>query len=229
MEYQIVKNMLGIKQVRYECPKCGTSLKNPLAEAGKKDACPECRSVFVVPGAAEKQREEALSQQMAEQAAAAKRKKAEEKRSRKASHPVEQPVEGERGPVPSTATAQPIARPIVVAADKPQRTAHPSSSSITLLGVDILQFAINWTKAVIAAVFILVLIICALGLVLGMGLFCWVVVQLIMTDPAKREWMILTPPLIMMGMAIVYAAVAVVVTGSISVLFKIEENTRPAN
>jgi acyl-CoA reductase-like NAD-dependent aldehyde dehydrogenase len=55
-EYQLSKNILGQVSVKYDCVKCGERLKSPIADAGKKDNCPNCLAQFTVPGLEEKQR-----------------------------------------------------------------------------------------------------------------------------------------------------------------------------
>jgi Zn-finger nucleic acid-binding protein len=48
--HKINKTLLGKLHVKYDCPKCKLELENPLNEAGRSDTCPECGTVFVVPG-----------------------------------------------------------------------------------------------------------------------------------------------------------------------------------
>ncbi len=46
---KLVKEITGYK-VKYECPKCGETLKNPIKDAGSIDTCPNCNATFSVPG-----------------------------------------------------------------------------------------------------------------------------------------------------------------------------------
>jgi Zn-finger nucleic acid-binding protein len=48
--HKINKTLLGKLHVIYDCPKCTLELENPLNEAGLSDLCPECGTVFNVPG-----------------------------------------------------------------------------------------------------------------------------------------------------------------------------------
>ena len=40
--------------VRYACPKCTDRLSSELFDAGKTERCPQCGTIFVVPGTKEK-------------------------------------------------------------------------------------------------------------------------------------------------------------------------------
>jgi hypothetical protein len=53
MQYKIESNPQGQAFVKYRCPRCKCILNSPLADAGKRDKCPDCTQIFVVPGAAE--------------------------------------------------------------------------------------------------------------------------------------------------------------------------------
>jgi DNA-directed RNA polymerase subunit RPC12/RpoP len=50
LPHKLHKTLLGTYNVKYLCPKCKRTLENPLAEAGREDACPNCNAVFKVPG-----------------------------------------------------------------------------------------------------------------------------------------------------------------------------------
>lgn len=50
LPHKLHKTLLGTFNVKYLCPKCKRTLENPLAEAGREDACPNCSTVFKVPG-----------------------------------------------------------------------------------------------------------------------------------------------------------------------------------
>lgn len=218
MRFEIVKNVLGAKQVRYECPKCGTTLKNSLSQAGEKDACPECRVVFVVPGQAEKQQDQLIADQLAED----KRQRAENRKAQK--------IEAKRQAAAQAPTSQPVtpmAKPYRVQTDpKPARTR--SRSNTVILGFDVLQFAIDTTKSVIAALFLLVLLGCSLVAITAIVSGLWIAVREIAASPEDRiGFTALLPSLILFLSAIGYAIGTTISVGTISVLFKIEENTRP--
>jgi hypothetical protein len=54
--FKIRKGWLGGHVITYECPACCVSLKSPIDEAGKSEACPHCQAPFVVPGIEERNR-----------------------------------------------------------------------------------------------------------------------------------------------------------------------------
>lgn len=68
--YRVRKRALGAV-VEYNCAKCGAPLTSNLNKAGEQDSCPDCGSVFLIPG--EKER-----QHLMEQAALEKKRKLEE-------------------------------------------------------------------------------------------------------------------------------------------------------
>ena len=50
IEFVVKKSVLGGYTVAYRCPRCNSSLKSPLNDAGKSDTCPDCGTPFLVPG-----------------------------------------------------------------------------------------------------------------------------------------------------------------------------------
>lgn len=48
--YEVKNGWFRRRNVRYPCPSCGERLRSKLTDAGQKDSCPECNTVFVVPG-----------------------------------------------------------------------------------------------------------------------------------------------------------------------------------
>lgn len=83
MKYRIEKSILG-QSVKFRCPKCNSGLSASLSEAGNQDACPDCRTPFIVPGIEERQRSEAEKQQRRNEAAAAKESARQAKEAKRA-------------------------------------------------------------------------------------------------------------------------------------------------
>ncbi len=63
--HKFEKTRKGQIHVKYQCPGCQTKLENQLAEAGARDACPDCGVGFVVPGLAKRKAVEAELKQKA--------------------------------------------------------------------------------------------------------------------------------------------------------------------
>lgn len=63
--YQIQNHPLKGKRIRFKCPHGGLKLNAGLKEAGTVQNCPECGSVFKVPGSAERAAEEWEQEQAA--------------------------------------------------------------------------------------------------------------------------------------------------------------------
>lgn len=78
MKYTVKKSFSGYV-AKYECPGCNIDLRSPIRDAGQKEACPDCGTVYMVPGASEKRRIEAADAAKKEQAEA---KKAEAQKSK---------------------------------------------------------------------------------------------------------------------------------------------------
>jgi hypothetical protein len=49
LNVEIQRRFFGGYAIKYDCPLCGTRLDSPIADAGKQDSCPKCKTKFVVP------------------------------------------------------------------------------------------------------------------------------------------------------------------------------------
>jgi len=47
---RVTKSITGTYRISFDCPGCEERLRCPLLDAGKDDHCPECGTVFMVPG-----------------------------------------------------------------------------------------------------------------------------------------------------------------------------------
>ena len=88
-QYEISKNWLGFRSVKYSCPHCGERLRSPLGDAGKQDSCPNCNSPFLVPGKDSLERFKAAKEAAVERAAKLKAQLKKEKKDRKAQREAE--------------------------------------------------------------------------------------------------------------------------------------------
>lgn len=82
LPHNLQKTLLGGFTVKYNCPKCSLALKNPLAESGQVDTCPNCKTQFEVPGSkskAELARKRQLEKEQADKIAQTKKAQAEER------------------------------------------------------------------------------------------------------------------------------------------------------
>jgi len=75
----IKKNWRGAYVVSYDCPRCGERLKSPIEDAGKRDQCPDCEAVFVVPGASERERLKTMEAHQQQQLQAAEARRLEDR------------------------------------------------------------------------------------------------------------------------------------------------------
>lgn len=80
MKQEIKKNIFGIYEVMYDCPKCSLRLTSQLLEAGDVDQCPNCGTKFCIPG--KQQRAAYESKLAADQAAKEAEKKLREEERR---------------------------------------------------------------------------------------------------------------------------------------------------
>ncbi len=80
MKQEIKKNIFGIYEVMYDCPKCSLRLTSQLLEAGDVDQCPNCGTKFRIPG--KQQRAAYESKLAADQAAKEAEKKLREEERR---------------------------------------------------------------------------------------------------------------------------------------------------
>ncbi|MGD1002358.1 MAG: hypothetical protein ABSA67_16840 [Candidatus Brocadiia bacterium] len=78
--YEVKKGIIGKPKVAYQCAKCHNDLESDLTDAGKKDTCPLCKAVFIVPGQRELQEmQDAAKQAEEERLQAAARRQLREK------------------------------------------------------------------------------------------------------------------------------------------------------
>lgn len=82
MQYKIVKGLTG-QSIKYKCDKCKLALRSPLTDAGKRDSCPTCKAVFMVPGQKELGAFNADREARNQAAGEAKKARAEEKHQRR--------------------------------------------------------------------------------------------------------------------------------------------------
>lgn len=83
MNYKVVKGITGFS-VQFRCEKCNAGLKASLDEAGLQEACPECKTPFVVPGLKEHQAREAERKEAAKLAGQQKEEKRQLKEQQRA-------------------------------------------------------------------------------------------------------------------------------------------------
>ena len=84
------RQLLGAKRVGYDCPRCASRLRSPLADAGKKDSCPDCNTFFIVPG------KNALDADRQEKADLLKRQELHEQEARRNEEKAQRELEIER-------------------------------------------------------------------------------------------------------------------------------------
>ena len=85
MKAEIVKNLFGVHQVKFDCPGCKERLRAKLTEAGTVDQCPTCFVKFKVPGesALKQLREKQAQERVRKQQATEQKQAAKEERRRK--------------------------------------------------------------------------------------------------------------------------------------------------
>jgi Zn finger protein HypA/HybF involved in hydrogenase expression len=117
--FTITANLIGLRTIKFRCPKCHAGLTSPLSDAGNREHCPECSTGFTVPGQSEREESE---REASEKRLAAQREK-EDRAAAKAlvAKQAAEKAERERAIRESEAREQQATRAIIIDAEEQER------------------------------------------------------------------------------------------------------------